>query len=280
VDTRNLINIAGKNSADMRIADDIRSIIERKPTDPQAIDIIVICSSDRDFRPLLRTAKRRGQKMVLLALEECTGDLLKNEAKSDIRYFKLSTRFRQHKNSYSTGTSEEELWPKDHPLSELIMQIATWFHTNDEPWASPNRIASELALGKRAKASLDRLIEDGAFERRNDGRRLIIRLNSEHKIVQLVSVLSQWLLEYFEERRTTLDSPPTKTNTVIQATKQDRRCKQVGLGKNPKQIEAWLDLAASAGILAKQLQESSKRSGKYVNTWWLPGMYHDSQRMQ
>jgi uncharacterized LabA/DUF88 family protein len=280
VETRNLINIKGKNSADMRVADDIRSIIERKPTDPQAIDIIVLCSSDRDFRPLLRTARKRGQKMILLAMECCIGDLLKSEAKSDIRYFTLLERFPRQKNSYSDGASEEDLWPENLPLSKLVMQIAGWFHNHNHPWATPNQIARGLALDQQGRASLDKLIEDGVCKRRLSRRRVIIRLDPEHKIARLALVLSQWLVEYFERELKDQDNLPINTDTVTRAIRRDPRCQRVGLGKNPNQIEAWLDLAVSAGILVKKLQQHSKSSRRYVNTWWLPGLYYGNQMVQ
>lgn len=57
VKTRYQVNLRGKNSADMEIANDLRTLMERDANAPDAADIILIGSGDRDFRATVESAK-------------------------------------------------------------------------------------------------------------------------------------------------------------------------------------------------------------------------------
>lgn len=84
-ESRYVLNQHGKNTADMKIADDIRTLVELSPGVDGAIDIICLVTMDRDFRHLVDTARRRGKKVVVLGLEGELGFELKLTA-SDVRY--------------------------------------------------------------------------------------------------------------------------------------------------------------------------------------------------
>jgi uncharacterized LabA/DUF88 family protein len=68
VKTRYQISIKGKNSADMEIVDDVYRLLGRDYTE-EAVDVIVIGTCDRDFRPVLETAQSRGKRIVVLGLQ-------------------------------------------------------------------------------------------------------------------------------------------------------------------------------------------------------------------
>jgi hypothetical protein len=84
-DTRYVINQHGKNTADMKIADDIRTLVENNAHAYTAIDIIGLVTMDRDFRYVVETARSRGMKVVVLGLEGQMSRELRNSA-SDVRY--------------------------------------------------------------------------------------------------------------------------------------------------------------------------------------------------
>jgi len=68
VRTRYQINMNGKNSADMEIENDIRTLVEKDPGAPDNVDAIVLGTCDRDFRPTVETANARGKQLVILSL--------------------------------------------------------------------------------------------------------------------------------------------------------------------------------------------------------------------
>lgn len=87
VETRYQVNIKNKNSADMRIASDIHDHLEMdglRPG-PSMVDIFVLGTGDRDFRPVVQKIKDRGKKVIVLALKNSLSRLLMSAA-TEVRY--------------------------------------------------------------------------------------------------------------------------------------------------------------------------------------------------
>lgn len=84
-ESRYVINQRGKSTADMKIADDIRTLVEHNPGVGGAIDIICLVTMDRDFRHVVETAQRRGKKVIVLSLEGELSSELKRAA-WEVRY--------------------------------------------------------------------------------------------------------------------------------------------------------------------------------------------------
>jgi len=84
-ETRYVINQHGKNTADMKIADDLRTLVELTSHLGATIDIIGLATMDRDFRHIVNTARFRGKKVVLLGV---AGELSREleSAASEVRY--------------------------------------------------------------------------------------------------------------------------------------------------------------------------------------------------
>ena len=68
VKTRYQVSLRGKNSADMEIVDDIHRLLGRDQTG-EAVNVVVIGTCDRDFRPIVETAQSRGKRTVVLGIQ-------------------------------------------------------------------------------------------------------------------------------------------------------------------------------------------------------------------
>lgn len=84
-ESRYVINQRGKNTADMKIVDDIRTLVEHSPISGSEIDIICLVTMDRDFRHVIETVQHRGRKVVVLGLEGELSNELKRTA-GEVRY--------------------------------------------------------------------------------------------------------------------------------------------------------------------------------------------------
>ncbi len=84
VKTRYQVSLRGKNSADMEIVDDIHGLLARDHTE-EAVDVIVIGTCDRDFRPIVETIQSRGKRAVVLGIQGNLSGELKTFAQ-EIRY--------------------------------------------------------------------------------------------------------------------------------------------------------------------------------------------------
>ena len=117
VEPRYLINERGKNTADMKIADAIRDIVERSSDAPDAAEIVVVATNDRDFRSVLETARQRGQRVVLLAIRDGLSRHLRSVVKEgDIRYI---DDFLELKRPAAPETNRNDGY-KPHPADEHV----------------------------------------------------------------------------------------------------------------------------------------------------------------
>jgi hypothetical protein len=96
VTTVYVINRHGKNSADMALANDVRTQLEYHPGSTDGIDAIVIGSCDRDFRTILETARSRGKRTLVLGLSTGVSQDLMQQA--EVRYLDayLEVKSRTH----------------------------------------------------------------------------------------------------------------------------------------------------------------------------------------
>src|ERR1041385_1772178 len=115
-ESRYVVNQRGKNTADMVIADDIRNLVVLSPSASGAIDIVVLATTDRDFRPIVETAQRKGKRVVVLGLEQSISQELKAAVK-EVRYLD------KHLTMKPTGPNAPDL---KHDEVSLMLKVAAW----------------------------------------------------------------------------------------------------------------------------------------------------------
>ncbi len=155
-ESRYVISSAGKNTADMKIADDIRTIVERDYAAwGGAIDIIALVTMDRDFRPVVDTARIRGKRIVVLGLEHHLNHELMRAA-SEVRYlnsfFELGPRKKPQRNR-----------PRARRPKTAALMIRAQGKGNASPSTRPLRVfLCHSSTDKAAVRTLyDRLSDDG-----------------------------------------------------------------------------------------------------------------------
>lgn len=75
-------NLPGKNSADMRIARDVLS----DSTGPNAPDVFIIASGDRDFNELFINLKQRGKTVIVWGVQGSTSNVVANNPNIKLEY--------------------------------------------------------------------------------------------------------------------------------------------------------------------------------------------------
>src|SRR5579859_819477 len=71
ITTRYVVSTPGKNSSDMRIASELNSIAEKSRP-----DVVILVSSDQDFRPVIEDLQKKRCKVIVLGLHGSTSELL------------------------------------------------------------------------------------------------------------------------------------------------------------------------------------------------------------
>lgn len=275
VETRYQINLRGKNSADMKLADDIRTLLERNFYEPDAVDVIVLGTCDRDFRPTVETAKARGKRLVILALKDGISHELRRVAGDDVRYLddhlKPPSRAQRH-------LSTPKPWDKH---VSLIAKIALWLHRQGRQWACVDSLAEALALDPQGER-LERAVADGVLTRRSNGAKGksdTLMPNRDHPLAQTIQRLIWWTpgrIDYCLNER---GMPYVDSNFLARGMTMDAKLTRLGVGQNRREAEGWLDRVADAGVIVKKSQPHPKTPTRIINTWWLPRKHGDQGLM-
>lgn len=257
VETQYLINMRGKNTADMKIANDIRDMVERGSTTREEVDVIVLATGDRDFRDIVKTAKERGKRVIVLAVHNGVSRELINVA-SEVRYI------------------DDLLKPPPPPAKKVAreyeLEIAL-LAKESKPWIAlseiPNLgIQNPEEFTKRATTLGLVKLE----QRSNDENEPIdgLRLNHENALVKVVTRLAHWAPDRIRFCLKQRGMPYVDSAFLARGMTMDTNFQEWGVGQERHDADHWLHLLCMAGILQKKTQPNPKSPNRDITTWWLP----------
>ncbi len=268
VEPRYQLSDRGKNSADMRIADDIRTLVERPSTAPDAVDLVVLGTNDRDFRPTLETAKARGQRIVLLAIKDGLSNQLKGVA-DEIRYL----------DEYLHLTQPVQILPDARPratdpYATLMVTVAAWLRERRWKFAPVEELIPVVAeFG--GLDSLNRAADAGLFSRgrvrKPDGFKETLMPDLKHPLAEAAYRLVYWAPDQVKYGLESYGYEYVDSRFMANGMQYDKILKRLGAGQNRHEAEQWLDLLSKLGILDKEERQHPHVPDKVIVTWWLPG---------
>ena len=266
-ESRYVVNQHGKNTADMKVADDIRTLVEHDPAASAAIDIIGLVTMDRDFRHIVETAQRRGKKVVVLALEGGISRELEGAA-SEVRFLNKFLKFPKPgvpaaQNQAQTGQEERA----------LMMRIAGWMQNNR--WRFVYRDRLERQFGGQASDAelLRKLIADGWLvpsPGSATGANGQIEPNPGHIAAKAASYLSRWIPSRVDYCINKKGMPHVDSNFLATGMARDTTLAEMNVGQSRSDAEGWLNAAAAAGLVVAHQQPHPQQPSKRIMTWRLP----------
>lgn len=267
VETHYLISIRGKNTADMRVANEVRDIVERGNGLREDVDVIVLATGDRDFRDIVKTAMERGKEVVILAVRNGTSVKLINVA-SEVRYIDdlLELPIKPPPVPPPLPPMPVRPWSKYAlEVAKLAKQAKAWIPLSDLPAIGIQKVdefveqASRLHLIKLEKGT------EGEGTGR-DG----LRLNGENHTVIVVRRMVKWVPDRIafclKQKRMTYIG----TAFLAKGMKMDRTFQEWGVGQQRPEANRWLDLLRKAGVIRRKVERDADNSGKKHTSWWLP----------
>lgn len=255
VDVRYQVSERGKNSADMEIASNIHTTLEV----PDSINVIVLVSMDRDFRPVIESVKRKGKQAIILALRSGLSRELE-QAAHEVLYL----------DDYLDLSAGEKFPLPTNESKRVALHLVAWM--NQKKWnrVYHNRLPGFLNAYAYTSKDIDRLVKDEVLTKwHNDDNALAF--NRKHRLAQTVLRLAGWLpsrvKHCLHERRMAY----VDTNYLAKGMERDRRFQELKVGQNRSEAEAWLKLAAEVGIVETRQQPHPKSPSRIITTWWLLG---------
>jgi uncharacterized LabA/DUF88 family protein len=250
VRTRYQINVRGKNSADMEIARDVHTAIEHN----EMLGTVIIGTGDRDFRPTIDLARKRGKDVVLLALKSDLSKQLRM-AVQDIRY--LDEYLMPSIPTASCPVDPRNAWVP------LLMRVAGFLKRHHWQWAYCDRLEGVLT-----PEQLQGAIEEGFLRKPgHPSHANTVALNLTHPLTQAVHHMASWIPGRIDYVINEKQLPYVDTNYLARGMQMDRKCRDLSIGQKRSAAEAWLAAAAAAGLVTRQTRPHPKTPGHIIDTW-------------
>jgi hypothetical protein len=268
IESRYVVNEHGKNTADMKIVDDIRNMLEHEPSTPAAIDIVVLATMDRDFRSVIETVQRRGKRVVLLGLEGGFSKQLLTVG-AEPRYLDQYLKLPQTTSSKPQDSTVSEASEKD---VTSIMRIAAWMRTNSWRFVYRDRLEQQFA----GTEDLDKLIEDGWLAPTANsplgpqGKARMLQVNLVHTTANAAAYLARWIPDRIDYCLHDRGMPHVDTNYLAQGMARDHILTKLGVAQTRNSAENWLSAAEAAAIVVRGEKEHPLSPTKRITTWHLP----------
>lgn len=268
-ESRYVVNQHGKNTADMKIADDIRTLVEYNPGTGGMIDIICLATMDRDFRHTVETAQSRGKKIVVLALKGGLSRELETVAgKGNVRYLDDYLKLPQPNASRANGGPA----PQREDVA-LMMRIAASMHRNR--WRRAYRDWLEEEFGDEAER-VKKLIADGWLTPipggpvDGQGQARALEPNPDHTTAQAAHYLARWIPMRIDHCLNQRGMQYVDSNFIASGMTRDTTLSNLGAGQTRPAAENWLRAAASAGLVVAEEIIHPQNPSKAITTWRLP----------
>jgi hypothetical protein len=248
----------------MRVANEVRDIVERGNGLREDVDVIVLATGDRDFRDIVKTAMERGKEVVILAVRNGTSVKLINVA-SEVRYID------------DLLEPPLKLPPPKQPLrvrpwSKYALEVAK-LAKQAKPWIP---LSALPALGIQ---KADEFVEQAArlhlikLEKGTEGESAGqdgLRLNGENQTVIVVRRMVKWVPDRIafclKQKRMTYIG----TAFLAKGMKMDRTFQEWEVGQQRPEADRWLDLLRKAGVIRRKVERDADSSGPKHTSWWLP----------
>jgi hypothetical protein len=262
VEPRYQPNENGKNSADMAIADQIRTVVEKPSGAPDAVDVVVVVSGDRDFKPVVDTAKSRDKKVVILTVRGTLSAELR-EAADEVDY--LDDLLKD-----PAATIRRSPKPSD-THARPTMQFMAFLKQRNFSFAYRDRLDDVLESEQLRQAVAAKVLTEQ--ERK-------FRPNFQHPLIQVTNHLLDWVPWRITDAMNNRNFTYVDSNYLVNGMNRDRKLTSLGIGRDRGESEAWLELCATTGLIVKGTRPHPHRPGETINTWMLPSEGKDNDKGQ
>jgi hypothetical protein len=272
-ESRYVVNQHGKNTADMKIADDIRTLLEHEPTKGPGIDVLALATMDRDFRTVVETTLRRGKRVVILGLEGGFSRDLQGLG-AELRCLDKHLRLAQ-----PDGADLQQAASASIQDVAYAMRIAAWLRANRWKFVYRDRLEQQFSDHE----GLRKLIADNWLSATHnsavdaEGQPRMLQVNPNHTTASAAGYLAQWIPDRIDYCLRQRGMPHVDTNFLAQGMTRDNVLNKMGIGQNRVAAENWLNAAAAAGLVVAVQQEHPLNASKLITTWRLPAQSPPTQ---
>ena len=248
-----VFNLPGKNSADMRMARDVLIDAEH----PDAGDVIILASSDRDFNDVINPLLQRNKTVVVWGVRGSTGRLLQRHPSLHLEFIGDFTELTKH-----TDWKPEE--PRDENESFVPSQWSSVIIQLDR------LLAASQGRKVTAEDLISKLLNIGDVISRERGNDLVsqamtlgivrqlpqsdwIELNREDPVVEKTLLIVERMVRRVANTLQSRNWEYVNYGFLLKGLAMERDLDRPGMNANDQWRSHWIDCLVREGVLQRDL---------------------------
>jgi len=262
-DLRFVASQHGKNTADMRMADDVRTEAEQE-AGAAGVDVIVLVTMDRDFRHVVDTVRQRGKKALVMGLKGGLSRELESVA-HEVRYLDNHLRLGRPAPRLSAAPAGN--------YARMLLKILARMGQNRWSFVYRDQLEQQFKDEPEATALIDQLVVGEllvpATGQNDQGRPGALSPSPTHATVRGARILIRWIPERVAYCLNQKGMPYVDTNFLANGMARDSKLAELRVGQSRAEAELWLRAAAEAGLVHHRVHPHPSGNGRQITTWWL-----------
>ena len=249
-----VITLPGKNSADLRIANDVVTHAGH----PEAGDVIILASGDRDFNDVINSLAQRSKTVVLWSVRGSTSRQLEKHLALQLEYIDDFTALQTHQSLSSAGEADSEAasfvpsqWSsviiqfyrlhgayakKDITTKDLIQQLQ-----NVGAVVSPERgqdlVSQSISLGILKEVTAEGVVD----------------LDYQHPVVEKTLLIVDRIARRVANTLETRNWEYVNYGFLLKGLEMERDIDRPGMNESDQWRSHWIDCLVREGVLRREL---------------------------
>jgi len=256
-----VFNLPGKNSADMRIAKDVLA----DSTQPNAGDVYIIASGDRDFNDVFGALRARNKQVIVWGVRGSTSRMLENNPSLQIEYLDDFLQLRRHEAVGQTYTasistpqgSANAFTPSQ--WSSVVLQydrLAAEIPGEGLPIEALQeqlRRMSAVVSEARGKDLVSQAIAMGILRATGNGSTKLVYPAADHSIVERTRLVRDRIVQRVANTLDVRGWEYVNYGFLLKGIAMDRDLERPGLNIDDPWRSDWVDCLIREGILVREL---------------------------
>jgi hypothetical protein len=249
-----VFNLPGKNSADIRIARDVMT----DATHPEAGDVIILASGDRDFNDVINALVQRNKTVVVWGVRGSTSRQLEKHPSIQLEYIDDFTDLQTHQ-SLSKLETEDNAMDSFIP-SQWTSVVIQYYRLNaffgDKEITTKDLIHQLVSVGavvspERGEDLVSQAISLGVLKQVS--ARGVIELNLQHPIVEKTLLITDRVTRRVANTLQVRNWEYVNYGFLLKGLEMERDIDRLGMNDNDQWRSHWIDCLVREHVLQREL---------------------------
>ena len=248
-----VFNLPGKNSADMRMARDVLTDAGH----PEAGDVIILASSDRDFNDVINPLLQRNKTVVVWGVRGSTGRLLQMHPSLHLEFIGDFTDLTKHKEWKADEPRDENESFVPSQWSSVIIQCSRMMEADpSRQVTAPDLIKQLLDIGDvisddRGHDLVSQAITHGILRGSSDSD--AIELNQQDPTVEKTLLIVDRMVRRVANTLQSRSWEYVNYGFLLKGLAMERDLDRPGMNSSDQWRSHWIDCLVREGVLQRDL---------------------------